>query len=56
VTTAVSGKRVKATKTRTERDVALDHETAAMLARTLGRRYELAAMVGVEIADDPARS
>lgn len=43
VTTAVSGKRVKPTKTRIERDVALDEDTAAMLARVLERRREVAA-------------
>lgn len=53
VTTAVSGKWVKPTKTRTERDVALDDETAGMLARILERRREVAAFVGVPLADDP---
>ncbi len=53
VTTAVSGKRVKPTKTRTERDVALDEETAAMLARILNHRRDVAAFVGVSFADDP---
>ena len=53
VTTAVSGKRVKPTKTRTERDVALDEETTAMLARVLQHRREVAAFIGVPIADDP---
>lgn len=53
VMTAVSGKRVKATKTRTERDVALDEETAAMLARILERSHEVAAFVGVPLTADP---
>lgn len=53
VTTAVSGRRVKPTKTRTERDVALDAETAAMLARILDHRRELAASTGARLADDP---
>ena len=53
VTTAVTGKRVKPTKTRSERDVALDEETAAMLARILERRREVAALVGVPLAADP---
>jgi integrase len=37
VTAAVSGKRVKPTKTRTERDVALDPESAAMRYGPAGR-------------------
>ncbi|HUF32980.1 MAG TPA: HNH endonuclease [Acidimicrobiales bacterium] len=53
VTTAVSGKRVKPTKTRTERDVALDDDTVAMLRRILQQRYELAEAAGVPIAEDP---
>lgn len=53
VTTAVSGTRVKSTKTRTERDVALDEDTAAMLARILESRRDVAALVGVPLADDP---
>ncbi len=53
VTTAVPGKRVRPTKTRTERDVALDEETVAMLARILERRREVAAFAGVPLADDP---
>ncbi|MDP9387033.1 MAG: hypothetical protein M3Q48_03705 [Actinomycetota bacterium] len=36
VAAAVSGKRVKSTKTGTERDVSLDEETAAMLGRSCG--------------------
>lgn len=53
VTTAVSGKQVKPTKTRTERDVSLDEETTAMLGRILQQRYALADAVGAPIADDP---
>lgn len=53
VTTAVTGKRVKSTKTRVERDVALDEETAAMLARILEHRREVAAFVGAPLAADP---
>lgn len=53
VTTAVSGKRVKPMKTRTERDVALDEETTAMLARILDHRRDVAAFVDVSLADDP---
>jgi len=53
VTTAVSGKQVKPTKNRTERDVALDEETTAMLACILDRRRELAVFLGVPLADDP---
>lgn len=53
ITTAVSGKRVKPTKTRTERAVSLDGETAAMLARILEHRRGVAAFVGVPLVDDP---
>lgn len=53
VTTAVTGTRVKSTKTRTERDVALDDDTAAMLARIIERRREVASFVGVPLANDP---
>jgi len=53
VAAAVSGKRVKTTKTRKERDVSLDEETMAMLMRILDRRYEIAAEAGVEIDRDP---
>jgi len=53
VATAVSGKRVKSTKTRIERDVALDEETAAMLERILERRRKIAQTIGVPLADDP---
>lgn len=53
VTTAVSGTRVKTTKTRKERDVALDTETMAMLGRILEWRCELAAEAGIALAPDP---
>lgn len=53
VTTAVAGTRVKPTKTRVERDVALDPETAALLGRILERRHELALAARVPIVDDP---
>lgn len=53
VATAVSGTRVKTTKTRKERDVAIDPETMAMLRAVLGRRRVLALEAGVPLADDP---
>lgn len=53
VTTAVSGGRVKTTKTRKERIVAVDQETMSMLEDVLRRRHELAEVVGATIDADP---
>jgi integrase len=47
-----SGGRVKTTKTRTERDVAIDEATMAMLLRHCGRMDERAALCGVTVPPD----
>ncbi len=52
VDTAIAGKRVKTTKTRVERDVALDPATVEMLERHCERMDERAGLFGVEVADD----
>jgi integrase len=52
VDSASDGKRVKTTKTRKEREVAVDAETMAMLLRHCERMDERAAACGVEIAPD----
>jgi hypothetical protein len=52
VDSAVAGKRVKMTKTRVERDVALDAATVAMLERHCAERDERAALFGVEVPSD----
>jgi hypothetical protein len=49
---AIAGKRVKTTKTRVERDVALDTATLEMLARHCERMDEQAGLFGVEVAED----
>ena len=52
VDAATDGKRVKATKTRRERRVAVDAETMAMLQRHCEQMDERAALCGVEIGPD----
>lgn len=52
VDTAISGKRVKTTKTRRERDVALDAETLAILRRHCELMDEHAQACGVEVAPE----
>jgi integrase len=52
VDTAVAGKRVKTTKTRVERDVALDDATVGMLERHCADMDERAALFGVEVPAD----
>jgi integrase len=52
VDSASDGTRVKTTKTRKEREVAVDAETMAMLARHCERMDERAAACGVEIAPE----
>ena len=52
VDTAISGKRVKTTKTRRERDVLLDAETITMLQAHWELMDERAQACGVEIAQD----
>lgn len=52
VDTALDGHRVKTTKTRRARDVAVDPETAAMLQRHCEEMDERAAVCGAEIAPD----
>ncbi len=52
VDTAIAGKRVKTTKTRVERDVALDVATLEMLKRHCDRMDERAELFGVEVAGD----
>jgi integrase len=52
VDTAVAGKRVKTTKTRVERDVALDDATVAMLERHCADMDDRAALFGVEVPAD----
>ena len=49
IDTAISGKRVKTTKTRKERDISLDPETAAMLQRHSELMDERAQACGVEV-------
>jgi hypothetical protein len=53
VDTAADNRRVKPTKTRKVRDVAVDAETMAMLLRHCVAMDERAAACGVEIARDP---
>jgi integrase len=55
VDTAVAGLRVKTTKTRTVRDVAVDSATLAMLSIHNAEMDERAALFGVDIAHDPVR-
>lgn len=50
VDTSSDGRRVKTTKTRTNRDVAIDEQTMAMLLRHCERMNERAALAGVELA------
>ena len=52
VDTSSDGRRVKTTKTRTNRDVAIDEQTMAMLLRHCERMNERAALAGVELAPD----
>jgi integrase len=52
VDTSSDGRRVKSTKTRTTRDVAVDEQTMAMLLRHCERMDERAALAGVEIVGD----
>ncbi len=52
IDSASDGKRVKQTKTRVERQIAIDPETMAMLQRHCARMDEVAAVGGVTIADD----
>jgi integrase len=52
VDTAIAGKRVKTTKTRVERDVALDAATVNMLKRHCEQMDERAALFGVEVAEN----
>jgi integrase len=52
VDTAIAGKRVKTTKTRVERDVALDVATLEMLERHCERMDERAPLFGVNVAED----
>jgi integrase len=52
VDTSSDGRRVKTTKTRTTRDVAVDEQTMAMLLRHCERMNERAALAGAELAPD----
>jgi integrase len=52
VDTSSDGRRVKSTKTRVTRDVAVDPATMAMLQRHCERMDERAAVFGVEVASD----
>jgi integrase len=52
VDVATDGKKVKATKTRRERDVSVDTETMAMLLRHCAQMDERAALCGVQVAPD----
>jgi integrase len=52
VDTSSDGRRVKTTKTRVTREVAVDKQTIAMLLRYCERMDERAALAGVEVAPD----
>ena len=53
VDAAVEGRRVKSTKTRTERSLFVDEETMAMLIRLGRHQDEAAALAGLSLVDDP---